>query len=207
MSLVANMARVGLAAVLAVGLAAGCSRTTVDRPGAEEQPDLTTEWNDRDSQKVAETMIEEMQTFPWLARFQEKEGEGATPAILVQQIRNRSHTQIPVNTFINDIRRAGLRQGNLQFVAGGDARADIRQERQEQQEFATPESQAALGQELGADYVLSGEINSTVEESGRTRSVTYQVDLRLIDVTSTREVWNGQESVRKVERTRFLGIF
>jgi hypothetical protein len=184
-----------LLAVVAVGLTA-CGGTKVSRVGAEQQIDVTDKWNATDSKLVADQMIEDMLTFPWLSKW--NKGHDRMPRVIIKSVRNKSHEHIPVDTFINDLKRAMLKSSKVQFVSGGAAREEVREERKQQDVYATEETRAKMGAETGADFALSGTINSTVQEADGTRVTFYQVDLNLIDLTTTEEVWYGQKKIKKV---------
>lgn len=195
-----------------VGLAAaGCTRRTVRRMDEGEEVDLSDTWTDQDSRQVADTMVADMLSFDWIETWRTRRREQGLdqrePVVLIQEVRNLSHEQIPVGTFLNDITRAGTRSGEVRFVVGGQQREAIRAERAQQVEFARGDTVAEQQAETGAAFVMTGEINSTVQESGRNRQVTYIVDLRLVDIATNEEVWQGRETIRKFQRDRFLGIF
>ena len=180
----------------------GCQSTEVKRVDSNQEIALSDNWNAKDSQLVAEAMINDMLTFPWVNDH--LKNHSSKPAIIVQSVRNKSHQHITVDTFINDLKRAILRTGQADFVANSSIREEIREERKDQELNASIESQNEMGQEQGADYALSGTINSFVDEQGGQRVTFYQVDLRLIDMTSNREVWNGQKKIQKHQkRSRF----
>jgi len=187
--------RLALLAAVAVGLTA-CGGTKVSRVGAEQQIDVTDQWNATDSKLVADQMIEDMLTFPWVDKW--NKGHDRMPRVIIQSVRNKSHEHIPVDTFINDLKRAMLKSSKVQFVSGGAAREEVREEREQQDVYATEETRAQMGAETGADFALSGSINSTVQEADGTRVTFYQVDLNLIDLTTTEEVWYGQKKIKKV---------
>src|SRR5690554_5802604 len=86
---------------------AGCSGTRVERVDAQQEFALTDKWNAKDSQLVAESMIDDMLSFPWVQRFQNETGK-TVPTVIVQNIYNKSSQQIAVDTFINDLKRAAL---------------------------------------------------------------------------------------------------
>ncbi len=174
----------------------GCQANKVSRMSEDESEDLTTNWNAKDSKKVSETVIKDMLSFPWVQEFK-KNNNGKKPRVIVFDIRNKAHTQIAVDTFINDIRRAVLRSGKAKFVAASDLREEIRDERESQDLHASADTRAAMGQEYGADYALSGKISSIVNQSGNTKVVSYQVDLSLLDIESNEIVWTGQENIKK----------
>ncbi len=144
-----------------------------------------------------------MLSFPWLARFS-KEHSGKFPTITIQRVQNKSHEHIAVDTFINDLKRSVIRSGKADFIVGGKEREAVRAELKEQDLHASEKSRMEMGEEQGANFALSGTINSIVDQVEGSRVTFYQVDLKLIDLQSTREVWNGQKKIKKVmEKSRF----
>ncbi len=187
-----QLAVVALTAFIAL---AGCS-TKVSRIDAEEVRDLSGNWNDTDSRLVSEEMIGQMLEGGWVDNHLRR--HRATPAVIVGTVRNLSHEHVNVNTFVADIERAVINSGRVEFVASRDERGDIREERKDQDVHATEASRKAMGQELGADYMLTGSINSIMDMEGKTSVRYYQVDMNLISLTDNRKVWVGQKKIKKV---------
>ena len=200
------------AAILVVAfLAASCSNKNVSRIEPDTVTDLSGQWNDTDSRLVANALIEQSLTDPWLGRYSNANG-GNPPTVIVGQFRNRSTEHIPVSTFVNDLENAYITSGAVTVVAGDAQREQIRDEREDQQDNARADTRAGLGQELGANYVLQGELNSMQDEEETTRFgatrkekiVFYQVDARLVDLESNAVVWAGQHKIKKyIERKPF----
>lgn len=183
---------------------AGCGGTTVKRVDPNEEIALTDKWNATDSRQVSEQMITDMLSFPWVSQWQKSNPKNPQPTVIVLGIRNRSHEHIAVDTFVNDIRRALIRSGKVDFVAGGEVRSAIREERMDQEFQATAETAAAIAQETGANFALSGSIDSFVDQVDGRRATSYQIDLRLIDMTTNKEVWTDQKRIQKFqERSKF----
>ena len=126
------------------------------------------------------------------------------PTVIVSRITNKSHEHIAIDTFVNDIKRAIIRSGKASFVAGGDERDAIRDERRDQELNAKDAKQ--MGQEKAADFALSGSINSIVDQVGNDRVTFYQVDLKLVDMESNIEVWNGQKKIQKLQEKSKFGF-
>jgi len=190
--------------VLLVTTLAACSTTKVKRVETGEEIALTDRWNDTDSRLVAEEMIEDMLSFPWLKRYQQQHDENGFPTITIQRVQNKSHEHIAVDTFVNDLKRSIIRSGVADFIVSGKEREQVREEMKQQDLYASDESRLEMGQEQGANFALSGTINSMVDSLDGKRVTFYQVDLKLIDMQSTREVWNGQKKIKKLqERSRF----
>lgn len=184
------------------GSVVGCSGRTVTRVDTNEEIALSDRWNDKDSQLVAEEMITDMLSFPWARDFSLK--NSGRPTLIIQRISNKSHEHIAIDTFVNDIKRSIIRSGRADFVAGGEERNAIRDERKDQELNASEAKEQ--GQELAADFVISGSINSIVDQVGNDRVTFYQVDMKLIDMANNREVWNGQKKIKKLQEKGGFGF-
>ena len=176
-------------------------RVTRIEPGAVT--DLSGRWNDTDSRLVANQLIEQTLAAGWAKRYTDSHG-GEAPAVLIGSFANRTAEHIAVGTFVKDIERALLTPGAARVVASGEERVDLREERKDQQQFARAGTRSRLGQELGARYMLAGELQAIEDVDGRERVVFYQVDASLIDLETNAKVWAGQHKIKKyVERARF----
>ncbi len=185
----------------------GCAGTSVSRVDVSEEIALTDRWNATDSRMVSEEMIDDMLSFPWLDRWRQANADrDRQPTVIVMGVRNRSHEHIETNTFINDLRRAMIRSGQVDFVASGDVRDAIRAERQDQEFQTQAGTAAALAQEAGANFALSGSIDSWVDQLDGRRVTNYQIDLKLIDMQTNREVWAGQKNLQKFQQRSRFGL-
>lgn len=177
---------------------AGCQRRTVSRIDPGQSVDLSGRWNDTDSRLVAEEMIRDVLGRPWLARFETRSGR--VPVVIVGDVRNRSHEHIDAETFIRNMEREFVNSGAVRVVQGAEFREQIRQERADQQEFASPETMARWRREIGADYMLTGTMNSIVDQHRRDRIIYYQINLELTDMETNEKVWIGEKQIKKLVR-------
>jgi len=186
-------------AMLFIGLLifnlSGCG-TTVSRKDVSETIDLSGAWNDTDSRLVSQEMIDDMLKQRWLRNFQRKNKKA--PTIIAGRIRNLSHEHINVGTFVSDIERAVINSGEASFVASSEERGEIRDERKDQDLHATEATRKAMGKELGADFMLQGQINTIIDAVKREQVRYYQVDLTLISLANNRKVWVGQKKIKKL---------
>ena len=184
---------------LCVGLAllSGCADggKKVTRLDANAVTDLSGSWNDTDSRLVAEEMINDCLGRPWYNDFASQ--KGSVPTIVIGKVRNKSHEHIRVETFIKDIERALINSGKAEFVANSNEREDLRNELADQQGNTTEETTKDAGMEIGADLMLTGTINSVIDQEGGEQVVFYQIDMELTDIQSHRKLWLGDKKIKK----------
>jgi hypothetical protein len=168
--------------------------------------DLSGKWNDTDARLVAEEMINDALTKPWLNQFSRNNQK--PPVVIVGNVRNESMEHIDTEVFTKEMERAFVNSGSVSVVASAEERAQIRDEREDQQINASYETTKKMAQELGADYMMIGNINSIVDEAvdNRTLAVFYTVNLELVDVESNQKVWIGNKKIKKlIERRNYRG--
>jgi hypothetical protein len=181
--------------LLAALLTLGACATKVERISPDQVRDLSGNWNDTDSQLVSQEMISDVLSRAWLGNFQQAHSK--QPAVIVGEIRNLSHEHINMNTFVGDMERALINSGKVEFVASKQDRQEIREERKDQDINAREDTRKAMGMELGADFMLKGEINTILDTEGKEQVRYYQVDLTLISLADNRIVWVGQKKIKK----------
>lgn len=191
-----------MVALAALTLGCGSGQARVERISPDAPTDLSGNWNDTDSRLVADEMVREALTYPWARRFMEQRG-GQRPAVVVGRVRNLSTEHINTNTFVRDMVAAFVRTETARVVTSGAERDQVRDERLDQQDYASPETRRRLRNELGADFMLLGEINTIFDREGGREVKFYQVDLNLTDLETNELVWVGQKKIKKyVERPR-----
>ena len=182
---------------------AGCgSSKTVERVETDTTIDLSGRWNDTDSRQVSEAMITDCLNHGWITRHATT-ADGKKPIVIVGIIRNRSTEHIAIPTFVSDIERAFINSGLVSVVASATERGNLRDEKDDQSRFATPESAKQMGREMGADYMLMGQINTIEDREGGKQVTFYQVDLTLTNIENNQKVWLGQKKIKKfIKRKR-----
>ncbi len=176
---------------------AGCaSGPKVERRAVDETIDLSGRWNDTDSRLVAEEMIQDCLSRPWVERFMASHGQKA-PAVIVGRVRNKTSEHINVETFVKNLERALINSGRVQFVASSSERGQIREERVDMASNATQETVKSPGEEYGADFMLIGSINSIRDEIKGKAVMFYQVNLELVSLENNIKAWIGEKQIKK----------
>jgi hypothetical protein len=172
-----------------------CGGKKVTRIDTNSTVDLSGKWNDADSRMVAEEMIKDCLEKPWYSRYQ---GTSSVPRVIVGKIRNMSHEHINTETFVKDIERTLINSGKVEFVASKDERIQLREEKADQMAGnASEETMKVGGEEVGADLMLYGSINTIADAEGNETVMYYQTDLELVEVQSNRKLWIGTKKIKK----------
>lgn len=189
-----------LISLLALGLslclvACGGSSKQVSRLDAGSTTDLSGKWNDTDSRLVAEEMIPSCLNSGKIANTITQMGR--TPTVVIGKVKNKSHEHINVETFIKDMERVLINSGAVDFVAGASEREALREEVMDQRGNASEETTKELGMETGADWMLTGSINTIIDQEGGQAVIFYQIDLELTDLQSHKKLWMGDKKIKK----------
>jgi len=189
-----NLKNIILLFVLGMAIAS-CSRT-VKRVDINEQIDLSGKWNDTDSKLTSEKLTDQMTSEQWLADFLQAH-DGNKPVMIVGFVKNKSHEHIEAETFIKDIERNLILKQKVRVVQGGEKREQLRLERADQQDNSSVSTMKKWGMEVGADFIMQGSINSTIDQMCKKRVVEYQINLELTNMQTNEIVWVGAEKIKK----------
>ena len=189
-----GMIRAALVALLVLGISA-CA-TSVSRVDEDETIDLSGKWNDSDSRLVAEEMISDSLSRPWLSDW--NSANRNKPQVIVGRVRNLSMEHLNTNTFVKDLERELVNSGQVGFVATQSQREELRAEREDQASNASFDTMKSMGKELGADFMLLGEVDQINDTEGGKEVRFYQVSLEMIDLESNTKVWIGQKKIKKL---------
>ncbi len=187
-----------LSIVIFIIAISACTPTReVKRVSPDQQFDLSGRWNDSDAKMTAETMIAQVLSEAWLPEYQ-KLNQGKRPIVIVGLVTNKTSEHISAEAFIKDVERAFLKDRRVRLVQAGGKREQLRGERADQQDYASPETTKKWGRELGADFIMQGSINSTVDSFNKDKVVNYKINLELTNIETNEIVWIGDKEIKKV---------
>ena len=180
-----------------------------DFKGTYEDPGLNQEmvddrWNEQDGRETSEKLIKSMISKPWLSQFQQGHGQ-QKPAVIVNQIRNRTLEHIDTNALSEFIRDELINSQKIRFV-NAQGRDEILGEIRYQSDSGMVSSETAkkTGKQIGADFFLSGAISSQVHTQEGVKTVSYQINLILTNLETAEIVWSEKHIVKKrFHRSRF----
>lgn len=188
-----------------MALLAGCGGgKQVTRVDPTAQIDLSGQWNDVDSRQVAEDLVAQITSANWVDQY--RDDHGRKPILILGEPRNKTTEHIPTKTLYADLERAFINGGRVTVVASPEEREQLRDERADQQDFASPETVKKWGRELGADYMLIGELNILSDREGGDEVRYYQMDAYLADLETNAKVWSGFSKIKKfIGRSKYKG--
>lgn len=183
-----------LALAPAVALVPGCGKR-VQVVDTNTPIHLSGMWNDDDSRTVSNEMIDQALKGAWITNFRDRTGRA--PIIRVSTIVNKSNEEIATQVFTDDLERALINSGRARVVASRSEAELQRDERADLQANSSKESQPRSAQEQAPDFGLQGSIKIQHDSEGKSQVKFYQVDLKMIDITTNETVWIGSTERKK----------
>jgi PBP1b-binding outer membrane lipoprotein LpoB len=119
------------------------------------------------------------------------------PSIIVGLIRNKTSEHIDADNYIKKFELAIYNSNVADLVESDSFRDKLREERAEQQDFASSNTASKWGKEQGANLMLFGEMTSETDVYNKRKVVNYITTLFLTDIESNKRVWYGQEEIKK----------
>lgn len=185
------------AMLLTVGLQTACT------PGFEgEYADpskaeiVDDKWNETDARKTADHMIKGMLDKPWLANFK-KTHKGALPVVIVDDVENRTDEHLDVKQLTDYIQDELINSGKVRFVNKAQRQKLLEEIKYQQSGHVNKATGKSDGKQIGADYILSGNITSSVHTMGALKTVTYQTNLTLTNIETFEYEWSTKYEIKK----------
>ena len=188
---------------LAITMVAGCAQKSVVRYGdatAVETTDIN--FGSTDLQKVAGDMTDSLLLSPVVGTLTQNK----RPIMFVERIKNKTSEHIDTESITDSISTKLLRSGKFRFVDMGRVEA-AREQIKFQQEGGMVDTSKALqfGKQIGAEYMLYGNLSSIVKSNKDKSDVYYKFTLRLMDLESGLVEWADETEIRKTKAKESVG--
>ncbi len=183
--------RLCLWVVVAVSLCACGSKVQYGDATAVET--LTVDFGSTDLQMIAEKMVQSLLSAPVIQ-------EGHLPVLQVSTVRNTTREHIDTKAITDKIRTTLLNSGKVRFTAA-ELRPEVIQELEYQRQsgYVDQETRKPVGKQVGADFILTGDITSIAKQKDDTRDVYYKITLNLVDLETGLIAWADEKEIRKRE--------
>lgn len=166
------------------------TRGTYEDPNVIEM--LSDKFNENDLQLIAKKMAESM-----AASAQNLATAPARPLVVIRTFKNSTSEHIDMKSLADKIFVALSKTGKFTFQDVA-ARTDVAEEYEYQGSgYVDPARAKGPGQQSAADYVLTGEVSSIVQEVGIDKTVYYKMTSKLTNLRSGVIEWTDEKELRK----------
>lgn len=186
---------------VAVGLA-GC-QSKVEYGDATEVETVNENFGSSDLQAITAKMVDSMLTFPPIMVMTAND----RPIMFVDKIKNKTSEHIDTESVTDSISNKLLRSGKFRFIDMTKVDAVRKQlDYQNNAGMVDPSTAISFGRQIGAQYMLYGNLSSIVKQAGSTKDVYYKMTMRLMDLETGLIEWSDEKEIRKVKSKSFLGL-
>jgi hypothetical protein len=167
------------------------TRGTYEDPNTIEM--LSDQFNENDLQLIAKKMVNSLAGSP---RFAQPGGQ-QLPVVLVGRLKNKTSEHIDMAS-LGDKIQTGLAQTGRFALLDKAAREDLAEEYEYQQSgYVRPDAAKGPGEQASADYLLTGELASIVQQVGNDKLVYYKMTVKLNNVRTGIVEWTDEKEIRK----------
>lgn len=192
-----SMAVLGFAVLLS-----GCA-SHVDYGDAQARETVTTDFGSTDLQMIAAKMVDDMMVFPPVVEVT----QDRRPVMFVDQVKNKTSEHIDTESITDTIQSKLINSGKFRFVDMSVVDR-VRQQLEYQQNsgMVDQSSAAQMGRQVGAEFMLYGNLSSIVKRDNKTKDVYYKFTLKLLNIQSGIIEWSGEKEIRKTRTRSLFGL-
>jgi len=121
------------------------------------------------------------------------------PVIVLSHVKNKTNEQIDTKSITDKIKisliKSGLVRVSLYNEIGDELKSELSYQASEYVKKGTAKQ---IGNQIGADYKLYGEITSIEKSDGEKIDIYYKITLNLVNIESGIAVWADEKEIRKI---------
>ncbi len=136
--------------------------------------------------------------------------EGSQPIMMIAGVQNRTSEYMDTKNLTDRLRTLLFQSGQVQFVNEA-RREDLLREQGYQAAHATPETQAVVGRQLGAQYMISGSLTEMRDRTPRQVRVSktvrnyYKLTLEITDLETGLLAYTTEREFAREGRKPLIG--
>jgi len=198
---------VSLAApALALLLGSGCAavRASYRTVPLSQQKHYDASFDATDMRSITDSVVAELLQSPFLSQHREP------PIMMVAGVENRTSQYVDTKNLTDRIRTELIRSGKVRFVNAA-RREDLLREQGYQAAHVTPETQVAIGKQLGARYMLTGSLTEMSQKSPRQVRLSrqewkyYKLTVEVTDLETGLIVWTTEKEFQREASKPLIG--
>lgn len=191
--------------ILVLGLATmltGCM-SHVDYGDPQARETVTADFGSTDLQMIASKMVDDMLTFPPIVQITSQR----RPVLFIDRIKNKTSEHIDTESITDTIQSKLINSGKFRFVDMSVV-DQVRQQLEYQQNSGMVDQSTAaqMGRQIGAEFMLYGNLSSIVKRDDSTKDVYYKFTLKLLNIQTGIVEWSGEKEIRKTRTRSLFGL-
>lgn len=192
------------ALVAGTALLGGCASTgNVSYGDAQAIETLTTDFGSTDLQMIATKMVDDMLSFPPVVQMT----QSRRPVMFVDRIKNKTQEHIDTESITDTIQNKLINSGKFRFVDMTSVGAMADQiAYQKQSGMVDQANSVRAGKQIGAEYMLNGNLSSIVKNAGGKSDVYYKFTLKLLNIQTGIVEWTSEKEIRKSGKRSTFGL-
>lgn len=197
------MVRVLSMAMLAMALLLSGCASRVDYGDAQARETVTTDFGSTDLQMIAAKMVDDMMVFPPIVAMT----RDRRPVLFVDRVKNKTSEHIDTESITDTIQSKLINSGKFRFVDMSVVNR-VREQLEYQQDSGMVDQATAaqMGRQVGAEFMLYGNLSSIVKRDNSTKDVYYKFTLKLLNIQSGIIEWSGEKEIRKTRKRSLFGL-
>lgn len=193
---------IGLVLVATALGVSGCA-SKVDYGDATARETVNTDFGSTDLQMIAAKMVDDMLVFPPIVQMT----SDRRPVAFVDQIKNKTTEHIDTESITDTIQSKLINSGKFRFVDMSVVER-VRQQLDFQSDsgMVDPSTAIMMGKQIGAEFMLYGNMASIVKRDSSTKDVYYKFTLKLMNLQTGIIEWSGEKEIRKSKSKSLFGM-
>ena len=195
-----------VASTALVSIGSGCAmfRSSVKEVDVEEEKHMKADYDYTDMRNISQGVVGDLLASDFLGRFE------SPPIFVIAGVENRTSNYVDTKGLTDKMRTSLLQSGKAQFVNEA-RREDLLREQGYQAANATPETQVAVGRQLGAKLMLSGSLMEMKETSPKQVRISkqklnyYKLTMEITDLESGLIVWTTEKEFARQASLPLIG--
>lgn len=189
--------------ISSAALFSGCASQSVSYGDAQSVETLTKDFGSTDLQQISTKMVDDMLAFPPIIDMT----KNRRPVLFVDKIKNKSQEHIDTESITDTIQNRLINSGKFPFVDMTSVGA-VADQMAYQQRSGMVDKRTAVqaGSQIGAEYMLNGNLSSIVKNSGGKSDVYYKFTLKLLNLKTGIVEWTSEKEIRKSAKKSTFGL-
>ena len=178
-----------------------CSTSTQYGDATAEET-INTDFGSTDLQLIATKMVDDLLVFPPMVQVTNER----RPVMYVDRIKNKTTEHIDMESVTDTIQSKLINSGKYRFVDMSVVERVVEQlNYQNDSGLVNKDTEAKVGKQIGAEYMLYGNMASIVKQDGSTKDVYYKFTLKLLHLETGIIEWSSEKEIRKTKEKRWFG--